>query len=47
MIDYDFAPGVFAMWIALTVAAPTLYGLLFVDKYWKQHKAEKADDAFN
>lgn len=47
MLDIDFAPGVFMMWIAVVVIFPALYGIFFVDKYWKQHKSEKADDAFN
>ncbi|MDH5231818.1 MAG: hypothetical protein OEY38_17290 [Gammaproteobacteria bacterium] len=48
MIDLDYGPGVFAMWIIIVVLAPALYGLLFVDKYWEQHQKENSnDDVFN
>ena len=49
MIDIDYAPGVFAMWILLVVVAPAVYGL-FVDTKWKENKENISDedaDAFN
>ena len=48
MIDVDFAPGVFAGIIICVVIAPALYGLLFVDAFWKKHQEEGGnDDVFN
>ena len=50
MLDIDHGPTVFAVIIALVVTLPALYGLLFVDSYWKQHRdnaAEGGDDVFN
>ena len=44
MIDVDFGPGVFMGIIAFVFAAPTLYGLLFVDAFWKKHQEEGGDD---
>jgi len=48
MLDVDYSPGVFAMWIALVVIAPAIYGIFFVDAHWKKHQeANDTDDAFN
>lgn len=47
MIDVDYAPGVFATIILLVLLLPALYGMLFVDKYWKKHQSEKKEDVFN
>lgn len=47
MIDVDYAPIVFAGIIAFVLVGPALYGLLFVDKYWKKHREEAAEDVFN
>ncbi len=50
MLDIDHGPTVFAIIITLVVLLPALYGLLFVDSYWKQHRdnaAEGEDDVFN
>jgi hypothetical protein len=48
MVDVDFGPGVFMGIIAFVFTAPALYGLLFVDAFWKQHQEEGGnDDVFN
>jgi len=48
MFDVDYAPAVFAGIIVCVFILPALYGMLLVDKYYKQHQAEsKSDDAFN
>jgi len=48
MIDIDYGPGVFAVWIALVVIAPAIYGAFFVDAHWKKHQEDNEDmDAFN
>lgn len=49
MIDVDYAPAVFASIIATVFLLPALYGLLFVDRFWKENKAnaKPEDDAFN
>lgn len=48
MIDLDFGPGVFMLWIAVVFIAPTLYGIFLVDAHWKKHQSETAkDDVFN
>lgn len=50
MFDIDHGPTVFACIIAFVFIAPAIYGILFVDTYWKQHRdnaAEGADDVFN
>lgn len=47
MIDIDYAPGVFAAIIFLVFLLPAIYGMLFVDRYWKQHQTEKKEDVFN
>lgn len=47
MIDVDYAPAVFAGIIICVLLFPALYGFTLVDKYWKQHKAEKSEDVFN
>ena len=48
MIDLDYGPGVFAMWIALVVIAPAIYGIFFVDANWRKHQQEDdSDDVFN
>jgi len=50
MLDIDFAPGVFASIIAFVLVLPALYGMFFVDAYWKKNKesSSSADsDAFN
>lgn len=47
MIDVDYAPGVFAGVILFVFLLPALYGVLFVDKYWKKHQSEKKEDAFS
>lgn len=46
MIDIDYGPGVGLAIIIFVFILPALYGLLFVDKYWKQHKeaAESSSD---
>lgn len=52
MIDIDYFPGVALCIILGVFILPALYGLLFVDKYWKQHKEhesaseKEAEDAF-
>lgn len=47
MIDVDYAPAVFAGIIVFVLLGPALYGLLFVDTYWKKHKEAAAEDVFN
>ena len=48
MIDIDYGPGVFAAVIAVVFIVPALYGMLFVDAYWKKHQQEDTnDDVFN
>jgi len=47
MIDVDYAPGVFAGIIVVVFILPALYGIFFVDKYWKKHQVEKKEDVFN
>lgn len=50
MLDIDHGPTVFACIIAGVFIIPALYGVLFVDTYWKEHKdnaAEGGDDVFN
>jgi len=44
MIDLDYGPGVFAAIIAFVFVAPAIYGMLFVDAYWRKHQAESTDD---
>jgi hypothetical protein len=48
MLDIDYSPGVFFMWICVVVICPAIYGIFFVDANWKKH-AEKddGDDVFN
>jgi len=47
MIDIDFGPGVFMGFIAIVFTFPAIYGMLFVDAYWKQHQEEGGEDVFN
>lgn len=49
MLDIDFAPGVFATIIAFVFILPALYGIFFVDAYWKKNKESNSgdQDAFN
>lgn len=44
MIDIDYGPGVGLAIIICVFVLPALYGLMFVDRYWKQHK-EAAESA--
>jgi hypothetical protein len=53
MIDIDYGPGVGLSIIIGVFLLPALYGLLFVDKYWKEHKQaleseseKEAEDTF-
>lgn len=45
MIDIDYAPAVFAGWIIMVLVLPALYGMFFVDAYWKKNKEEAAASA--
>ncbi len=48
MIDLDYGPGVFALWIAVTIICPAIYGIFFVDANWEKHKDEdSSEDVFN
>ena len=49
MIDWDYGPGVFALWIVVAAAGPAIFGAFFVDAYWEKHQAEDdgSEDAFN
>jgi len=48
MIDLDYGPGVFMLWIAVVVICPLIYGLFFVDAHWRKHQQEEdSDDVFN
>ncbi len=50
MLDIDYAPAVFGTIIAFVFVLPALYGMIFVDSYWKQHRdnaTEGEDDVFN
>ncbi len=49
MIDWDYGPGVFALWIAVAAIGPILYGTFVIDAYWQKHQAEDDDspDVFN
>lgn len=49
MLDIDYGPGVFLMWIVVAAGFPVLYGTFFVDAYWQKHQAEDdgSEDAFN
>jgi hypothetical protein len=40
MIDIDYGPGVLLCIILVVFTLPAMYGIFFVDKYWRQHKAE-------
>ena len=42
MFDVDYAPAVFAGWILMVLICPTIYGLFFVDKYWKKNKEDQS-----
>lgn len=49
MIDIDYGPGVLLGIIIVVFIVPALYGLLFVDKFWRKHKSrtgDQAEDAF-
>ena len=51
MIDIDYGPGVVLGIIIAVFILPGLYGIFFVDRFWKQHKEEantqsEAEDAF-
>ena len=41
MIDIDYGPGVFAVYILAVFILPFLYSFI-VDKYWKQHQADQS-----
>jgi len=43
MIDIDYAPAVFAMWIIMVLVLPALYGMFLVDAYWKKNKEQVGD----
>ncbi len=48
MLDIDYPPGVFATIIVFVLILPALYGMIFVDAYWKKHQESgDTDDAFN
>lgn len=48
MIDLDYGPGVFSAVIIVVFILPALYGVFFVDTYWKKHQQENvSDDPFN
>ena len=48
MLDIDYAPAVFAVIIGIVFVVPALYGMFFVDAYWKKNKEAGGDeDAFN
>lgn len=49
MINLDYAPAVFAGLIIFTVLSCVIYGLVFVDAYWKKNKESvtAGDDVFN
>ncbi len=38
MLDIDYAPGVFAVIISIVLIVPALYGMFFVDAFWKKNK---------
>jgi len=44
MIDIDYGPGVLLSIIIVVFIMPALYGIFFVDRYWRQHKAEAESD---
>ncbi len=44
MIDIDNGPLVFAVIIFFVFLLPALYGMLFVDAFWKKHQQESTDD---
>ena len=52
MIDIDYGPGVGMGIIIVVFILPALYGLLFVDTFWRQHKEhesaseKEAEDTF-
>lgn len=41
MIDIDYGPGVFAVYILAVFLLPFLYSFI-VDKYWKQHQSDQS-----
>lgn len=49
MVNFDYAPAVFAGIIIFVLVAPALYGILLVDKFWKKNQQDKSagGDAFN
>lgn len=48
MIDLDYGPGVFALWITVVLVCPAIYGMFFVDAHWRKHQQEDSnDDVFN
>jgi len=48
MIDLDYGPGVFALWIVVAAVFPILYGTFVIDAHWKKHQQEgDTEDAFN
>jgi len=48
MIDLDYGPGVFILWIVVAAVFPILYGVFFVDANWKKHQDDDdGDDVFN
>ncbi|GEM_PF-2374542 len=50
MLDIDHGPTVFAVIIAAVFILPALYGMIFVDAHWKEHRdnhTEDGDDVFN
>jgi len=44
MLDIDYGPGVFMLWIAVVVIVPAIYGIFFVDAHWKKHQQDTTDD---
>ena len=47
MLDIDYAPGVFAVIICVVLIVPALYGMFFVDAFWKKNKEAGGDSAFD
>lgn len=49
MIDWDYGPGVFTLWIIVAALGPVLFGAFVVDEYWEKHQADDdgSEDAFN
>jgi len=49
MLDIDYAPGVFAGIITCVFILPALFGMFYIDAYWKKNKESSSadEDAFN